>query len=65
MLLCSNISGNSCKPFEPEYTEFKSYHECARYGYKYSSELMDNFSDSFINDYRTYIVFSCKENQTI
>ena len=65
MLLCSNISGNSCKPFVPENTEFNSYHECARYGYKYSSELMDNFSDTFINDYRTYIIFSCKENQTI
>ena len=65
MLLCSSISGNDCKPFKPEYTEFKTYPECARYGYKYSSELMTNFSDTFIDEYRAYIIFSCKENQTI
>jgi hypothetical protein len=26
---------------------------------------MTNFSDKFIDEYRTYIVFSCKENQSI
>ena len=65
MLLCSNVTGNDCRSFEPEYTEFKTYHGCARYGYEYSSELMTNFSDEFIDEYRAYIVFSCKENQTI
>jgi|TARA_R100000541_G_scaffold28832_1_gene38101 hypothetical protein len=61
MLLCSNVSGNSCKPFEPEYTTFNHFHECARYGYSYSSELMQNFSKEFIDEYKTYIIFSCKE----
>jgi hypothetical protein len=61
MYLCSQIPGNACKPFEPEYTEFKNYGECARYGYQYSSELMSNFSDKFIEEYRAYIVFDCKE----
>ena len=65
MFLCSQISGNGCKPFEPEFTHFDTYHECARYGYEYASELMTNFSDKFIDEYRTYIVFSCKENQSI
>jgi len=64
MFLCSNIAGNDCKPFEPEYTEFKSYPECSRYGYEYASELMNNFSDKFIDEYRTYIIFSCKEQAT-
>ena len=61
MLLCSNVTGNSCKPFEPQYSSFKHYHECARHGYDYSSELMNNFSKEFIDEYRTYIIFSCKE----
>jgi len=65
MLLCSNVSGNDCRSFEPEYTEFKTYHSCARYGYEYASELMTNFSNEFIDEYRAYIVFSCKENQNI
>ena len=65
MLLCSNVSGNDCRSFEPKYTEFKTYHGCARYGYKTASEIMTNFSDEFIDEYRTYIVFSCKENQII
>jgi len=61
MLLCSNIAGNECNPFEPEYNEFKNYPECMRYGYEYSSQLMNDFSYEFVNEYRTYIVFSCKE----
>ena len=64
MFLCSNIAGNECKQFEPEYTEFKSYHECARYGYEYADELMTNFSDGFIDQYKTYIIFNCKQQAT-
>ena len=64
MLLCSNIPGNKCNPFQPEYYEFKNYPECMRYGYEYSSDLMTNFSDEFIDEYRTYIIFSCKEQAT-
>jgi len=64
MYLCSHISGNACKQFKPEYTEFKTYKECATYGYKYSAELLDNFSDTFVEDYRTYTIFDCFEQST-
>jgi len=64
MFLCSNIAGNECKQFEPEYTEFLNYPECARYGYEYAGELMTNFSNTFIEEYRTYIIFDCKEQAT-
>ena len=62
MLLCSNIPGNGCKTFLPEYSNFKHYNECARYGYNYSSELMKKFNKEFIDEYKTYIVFSCNEH---
>tara|TARA_R100000654_G_scaffold38217_1_gene63897 strand:+ start:566 stop:781 length:216 start_codon:yes stop_codon:yes gene_type:complete len=61
MYLCSHVPGNACKQFEPEYLEFKNYHKCAIYGYEYSAELMGNFSDSFVEDFRPYIIFDCKE----
>jgi len=61
MLLCSNVSANSCKPFKPEFIQFEEYHQCARYGYNYSSELMKNFSKEFIDEYKAYLIFSCKE----
>jgi len=61
MFICSQVAGNDCKPFQPDYTEFKSYSECARYGYEHSSALMTNFSDAFIEDYQTYIIFNCRE----
>ena len=64
MFLCSNIVGNNCKLFTPEYTEFESYSECARYGYEYASELMNDFSDEFIEEYKTYIIFDCKQQTT-
>ncbi len=65
MFLCSQLSANDCKQFEPEYSHFDTYHECARYGYSYASELMTEFSTGFINEYRTYIIFGCKEEGTI
>ena len=61
MLLCSNVPGNKCQPFEPEYYDFNTYHECARHGYDYSAELMNNFSEEFIDEYGAFIVFSCKQ----
>ena len=61
MYLCSQVPGNACKLFKPEYTEFKTYKECAIYGYEYSAELMTNFSDSFVEDFNPYIVFDCKQ----
>ena len=61
MLLCSNVPGNSCQPFEPEYNDFNTYYECARHGYNASADLMNNFSNEFIDEYQAYIVFSCKQ----
>ena len=61
MLLCSNVPGNSCQPFEPEYNDFNTYHECARHGYNAAADLMNNFSNEFIDEYQAYIVFSCKQ----
>ena len=65
MFICSHITGNDCKPIATEIEEFNKYHECARHGYKAASELMGNFSKEFIDEYRTYIVFSCKEESTV
>tara|TARA_R110001592_G_scaffold193988_1_gene441388 strand:- start:296 stop:517 length:222 start_codon:yes stop_codon:yes gene_type:complete len=61
MLLCSNVPGNQCQPFEPKYNDFKTYHECARHGYNASADLMNNFSDKFIDEFNIYIVFSCEK----
>jgi len=65
MFLCSQVAGNDCKPFQPEFTHFNTYHECARYGYSYSNELMTEFSVEFIDEFRTYIIFGCKEEGTV
>ncbi len=65
MLLCSGVSGNECKIFQPQFNHFNTYYECARYGYDTSSKIMNNFDSEFIDQYRTYIVFSCEENKTI
>ena len=61
MLLCSQVAGNDCKPFQPEFTHFNTYHECIRYGYSYSDELMTEFSKEFIEGHRVYIIFGCKQ----
>ncbi len=65
MLLCSNVPGNQCQPFEPKYNNFNTYHECARHGYTASADLMNTFSNEFIDEYQAYIVFSCKETDKI
>ena len=65
MLVCSGIPGNDCKPIPTPIEEFDTYHECARHGYDSAADLMNNFSDSFVDEYRAYIIFSCKENQII
>ena len=65
MLLCSNVPGNKCQPFEPEYYDFNTYHECARHGYNASADLMNTFSIEFIDEYQAYIVFSCKQTNRV
>ena len=55
MLICSNIAGNDCKPIPTPIEEFNRYHECSRYGYEYAGELMNNFSDEFIDTYMSNV----------
>ncbi len=65
MLICSNIPGNNCKPIPTPVTEFNTYHECAYFGYDYSSILLKEMTPQTVDEYRMYTMFSCKENQTI
>ena len=65
MVICSGIQGNDCKPIPTPITEFNSYHECAYFGYDYSSILLKEMTPQTVDEYRMYTMFSCKENQTI
>tara|TARA_R100000654_G_scaffold36375_1_gene62033 strand:+ start:156 stop:374 length:219 start_codon:yes stop_codon:yes gene_type:complete len=65
MLLCSGIPGNDCKSIPTPVVEFNTYHECAYYGYDYSSELLRTFDPKSIDEFRIYTAFDCKENSTI
>ena len=40
MFICSGVPGNDCKPMPTPIIEFNSYHECAIYGYEFSTELL-------------------------
>ena len=65
MLLCSGIPGNDCKSIPTPVVEFNTYHECAYYGYDYSSELLRNFNPKSVDEFRIYTAFDCKENSSI
>ena len=65
MVVCSGIPGNDCKPISTPIKEFNSYHECAYYGYDYSSSLLRSMGNANVDEYKMYTAFSCKENQTI
>ena len=65
MFICSNVAGNECKLIPTPVNEFDTYHECAIYGYEYSTELLKDFSPDFVDKYRTYTAFSCTEQSTI
>jgi hypothetical protein len=40
---------------------FNTYSECAIYGYEYSTMLLKEFNEEFVNTYRAYTVFDCRE----
>jgi hypothetical protein len=40
---------------------FNTYSECAIYGYEYSTILLKEFDKEFVNTYRAYTLFDCKE----
>ena len=65
MFICSNIAGNECKLIPTPVKEFDSYHECAYFGYDYSSAMLKDFNPDFVDQYRMFTAFSCQENQTI
>ena len=65
MFLCSGVPGNNCKSIPVPISQFDTYHECAYFGYDYSSTLLREFSPDFVDQYRMFTAFSCQENQTI
>ena len=66
MFICSGIPGNECKLMPVPVSQFDdTYHECAYYGYDYSSILLKEFSPDFVDQYKTFTAFSCNEEKTI
>jgi len=65
MLVCSNISGNQCKPIPTPITEFNTYHDCIYFGYDYSSILLKEMTPAAVDEYEMYTKFSCKVDKII
>ena len=65
MFICSNVPGNDCKLIPTPVSQFNTYHECAYYGYHYSSELLREFSPDYVDTYRMFTAFSCSEQKII
>ena len=61
MYICSHVAGNECKLMPTPVVNFNTYSECAIYGYEYSTILLKEFDKEFINTYRAYTLFHCKE----
>ena len=60
--ICSHIAGNECKVMPTPVVNFNTYSECAIYGYEYSTILLKEFNEEFVNTYRAYILFDCRES---
>jgi len=65
MFICSHVVGNDCKTIPTPIIEFNTYHECAIYGYNYSATLLADMSADFVDTYRAFTMFDCKESSTI
>ena len=61
MYLCSSIQGNACRQIQVDISQFKDHYDCAIYGYKFAHETISKFDRRFINEYKVYIKFMCKE----
>ena len=61
MYICSHVAGNECKLMPTPVVNFNTYSECAIYGYEYSTVLLKEFDKEFVNTYRAYTLFDCKE----
>mgnify|MGYP003681789432 FL=1 len=64
MFICSHVVGNDCKTLPTEIVQFDTYHECAIYGYSYSAGLLTDMSSEFVDTYRAFTMFDCKESST-
>ena len=65
MFICSSVAGNDCKLMSTPVDQFDTYHECAIYGYEYSTQLLKNFNSDFVDQYQAFTAFDCKETSTI
>jgi len=65
MFLCSAVPGNECQLIDTPINNFKTYHECAYYGYDHSSTLLREFNTNFVDNNRVFTAFSCKEDASI
>ena len=65
VLFCSGIEGNSCKVIPTPVVEFDAYHKCITYGYSYSATILTDMSSDFVDSYRAFTAFDCKEESTI
>ena len=65
MVACSGIPGNECKPIPTPIYEFNKYHECAIYGYDFSTTLLKDMNPDFVDQYEAFTAFDCRENSTI
>lgn len=63
MYLCSTVEGNGCKILQTKLTNFNSFHDCAIYGYTISLDFMKKADPKFINEYKAFVQFACKENK--
>jgi len=61
MYICSHVAGNECKLMPTPVLNFNTYSECAIYGYEYSTILLKEFNKEFVNTYKAYTLFDCKE----
>ncbi len=61
--ICSGIAGNNCALIPTKITEFKDHYDCANYGYTVSRDFMKKSDREFINEYRAFVQFNCKETK--
>jgi len=65
MFICSGVPGNDCKPMSTPINEFDTYHECVIYGYDFSTTLLKDMNPDFVDQYKAFTAFNCRENSTI
>ena len=57
MFICSSVPGNDCKLMPTPVDQFDTYHECAIYGYEYSTQLLKDFNPDFVDQYQSIYSF--------